>query len=308
MTALLLPQDRASLLALYRGLAESNMGLRRQAQQELVRLRAVKRLYVAARSETASFLWRHYALSRELFGPPQPTARPVAEIPRELIDGFTLGGRVPIERNYLDATYPANWPLIYADYEIDVYLAQIACGEPFVYGQTDLWMWEALEKYPVRGLDVVHMGSLTPWYEATSLYHGARSTTIDYNPILALSDRVRTMTIAQWDADRPTFDVAWSISSFEHDGLGMYGDPLDPEGDLKAMRKMRQIVKPGGLLFLAVPVGSDKLRFNEARIYGRIRLPMLIEGWEQIDQFGLHPDLLDGPGHAQPILVLRNIR
>ncbi len=32
------------------------------------------------------------------------------------------------------------------------------------------------------------------------------------------------------------FDMALSISSFDHDGLGRYGDPLDPVGDLKAMR------------------------------------------------------------------------
>ena len=32
------------------------------------------------------------------------------------------------------------------------------------------------------------------------------------------------------------FDVALSISSFDHDGLGRYGDPLEPDNDLRAMR------------------------------------------------------------------------
>ena len=41
------------------------------------------------------------------------------------------------------------------------------------------------------------------------------------------------------------FDVVLSISSFEHDGLGRYGDPLNPDGDLAAMRSTRRLLKPG---------------------------------------------------------------
>lgn len=39
--------------------------------------------------------------------------------------------------------------------------------------------------------------------------------------------------------------------------LGRYGDPLDPDGDLKAMKLVYSMLKPGGLLFLTVPVGPD---------------------------------------------------
>jgi hypothetical protein len=41
------------------------------------------------------------------------------------------------------------------------------------------------------------------------------------------------------------FDVVLSISSFEHDGLGRYGDPLNPDGDMAAMRSTRRLLKPG---------------------------------------------------------------
>ena len=171
---------------------------------------------------------------------------------------------------------------------------------------TDVWMWEAIDKYPIAGLDVVNMGSLTPWYESNCLYFGARPTTIDYNRIISRTNRIQTMTVSEWENNRPRFDIAWSISSFEHDGLGMYGDPLDPDGDLKAMQHMKDVVKPGGLLFLSLPVGTDKVIFNNARIYGRHRLPLLMDGWEEIDTFGLQPEHLDGPGHIQPIFILRN--
>jgi hypothetical protein len=40
---------------------------------------------------------------------------------------------------------------------------------------------------------------------------------------------------------------------------------------------MSKRIKPGGLLF-AVPTGRDKVLFNNARIYGRHRLPLLMAG------------------------------
>jgi SAM-dependent methyltransferase len=53
----------------------------------------------------------------------------------------------------------------------------------------------------------------------------------------------------------------------EHIGLGRYGDPLDPEGDLKAIYELYRVIKPGGLLLFVVPVGKPKICFNAHRIY-----------------------------------------
>lgn len=256
------------------------------------------------------FVQQGLDLCVELFGQADPVEPPPHEIPAAIMARFTLGGRIPIEQNYLDATYPANWPIIYTDRQIDFYIEKLRRGEWFIYGQTDFWMWDAIAAHPIAGLDVVNMGSLTPWYEATCLHFGAKPTTIDYNPILNKSARLTTMTTRQWDElgpDAPRFDVGWSISSFEHDGLGMYGDPLDPDGDLKAMKKMRRVIKPGGLLFLSIPVGKDKILFNNARIYGRIRLPMLMSGWQKVGAYGMLNEHYDGPGHVQPVFILRNV-
>jgi hypothetical protein len=41
------------------------------------------------------------------------------------------------------------------------------------------------------------------------------------------------------------FDLVLSMSSFEHDGLGRYGDPLNPNGDIMAMRSTRRLLKQG---------------------------------------------------------------
>ena len=83
---------------------------------------------------------------------------------------------------------------------------------------------------------------------------------------------------------RPTFDLVVSISNFEHDGLGRYGDPIDPNGDLRAMSEMQTLVKPNGFLILGVPVALDAVVWNAHRLYGRVRLPLLLRGWS-IDAF-----------------------
>jgi SAM-dependent methyltransferase len=53
----------------------------------------------------------------------------------------------------------------------------------------------------------------------------------------------------------------------EHVGLGRYGEPLDPNGDLKAIAQLRRVLAPGGSLFFVVPVGKPKIMFNAHRIY-----------------------------------------
>uniref|UniRef100_A0AC34FMD7 DUF268 domain-containing protein n=1 Tax=Panagrolaimus sp. ES5 TaxID=591445 RepID=A0AC34FMD7_9BILA len=74
------------------------------------------------------------------------------------------------------------------------------------------------------------------------------------------------------------FDFAVSFSSIEHSGLGRFGDPLDPIGDIREMNKVRCLLKNGGLFFIGVPVGQDSIAYNAHRIYGRMRLAMMFEG------------------------------
>lgn len=54
----------------------------------------------------------------------------------------------------------------------------------------------------------------------------------------------------------------------EHIGLERYGDPFDPQGDLKAISELKRVVKPGGRLFIVVPMGEiDRIQYNAHRIY-----------------------------------------
>lgn len=57
------------------------------------------------------------------------------------------------------------------------------------------------------------------------------------------------------------------MHTIEHIGLGRYGDPVDADGDLKAISELKRVVKPGGNLLFVVPVGVPKVVFNAHRIY-----------------------------------------
>jgi hypothetical protein len=56
--------------------------------------------------------------------------------------------------------------------------------------------------------------------------------------------------------------------------------PQCPDADLVAMDALRVVLRPGGTLVVSVPVGPvDVLVWNLHRIYGPVRLPLLLEGW-----------------------------
>ena len=57
------------------------------------------------------------------------------------------------------------------------------------------------------------------------------------------------------------------MHTVEHVGLGRYGDPIDPTGDVKAMDELRRVLAPGGLLLFVVPTGRSRVTFNAHRCY-----------------------------------------
>ncbi len=57
------------------------------------------------------------------------------------------------------------------------------------------------------------------------------------------------------------------MHTVEHVGLGRYGDPIDPDGDLKAMGELSRVLAPGGRLYFVTPVGKPRICFNAHRIY-----------------------------------------
>ncbi|MHB8117591.1 MAG: DUF268 domain-containing protein [Methanothrix sp.] len=76
----------------------------------------------------------------------------------------------------------------------------------------------------------------------------------------------------------------------EHMGLGRYGDPLDPDGDLKAICELVRVLSPGGNLLFVVPVGGiPKVMFNAHRIYSYEQVVKYFHNLELVE-FALIPD------------------
>jgi len=134
---------------------------------------------------------------------------------------------------------------------------------------------------------VLVVGSQKPWLEAVCLSFGAESTTtVDFNKPITDHPKMKTLSVPELDASDETFDAIFSYSSLEHDGLGRYGDPINPYGDLQRMKKLMGLLRPNGKLYLGVPMGPDFTIFNAHRVYGPLRFPLLIEGWELHGTYG----------------------
>lgn len=76
-----------------------------------------------------------------------------------------------------------------------------------------------------------------------------------------------------------------SLCVIEHIGLGRYGDLHDPFGSEKAIKELKRVVKPGGILLISVPVDSEnKIYFNAHRAFTRDYILKLFEGFTLLEE------------------------
>lgn len=80
------------------------------------------------------------------------------------------------------------------------------------------------------------------------------------------------------------------MHTVEHIGLGRYGDPLDPDGDLKAISELKRVIAPGGDILFVVPIGKAKLLFNAHRIYSYAQILEYFGKDFELRDFFLIPD------------------
>ncbi len=135
------------------------------------------------------------------------------------------------------------------------------------------------------------LGRLTP--EASVLDVGATESTlalslavlgydvtaIDIRPYPLTHPHLKTVVgaIEDWDAVGE-FDAVLCLSTIEHIGLRAYGAEPKDGADVAAVRRMRELTKPGGTLVLTTRFG--KAREDEfQRTYDRRQLDVLLEGW-----------------------------
>lgn len=154
---------------------------------------------------------------------------------------------------------------------------------PIHYPGSHAALDRALRRVGVKDQRVLVIGSISPWVEAIALSLGAASptVTVDYNQPKSSDRRLEVQYMNDMLLDLSTWPLIVSYSSIEHDGQGRYDDPLDPDGDLAAMKEMWLKLAPGGYFLLGVPFFmNDEFHWYSQRSYGPARLPLLTKGWE----------------------------
>lgn len=81
-------------------------------------------------------------------------------------------------------------------------------------------------------------------------------------------------------------DSISSLHAIEHFGLGRYNDPIDYFGYLKAINNIATMLKPKGIFYFSVPIGSIQIiEFNAHRIFSIQYLKTLLSEKFSIQKF-----------------------
>uniref|UniRef100_A0AC35GW47 Methyltransferase type 11 domain-containing protein n=1 Tax=Panagrolaimus sp. PS1159 TaxID=55785 RepID=A0AC35GW47_9BILA len=153
---------------------------------------------------------------------------------------------------------------------------------PLSYLDECLSVYTATKHFGVKDKIGAVIGSQQPWAEVFLLANGVKHiTTVDYYQLSINHPKMDFLYAPDLPSKKEKyygkFDFIVAFSSIEHSGLGRYGDPIDPIGDIREMNKIHCMLKPNGLLYLGFSVGVDKIAYNAHRIYGRMRLAMMFE-------------------------------
>lgn len=132
------------------------------------------------------------------------------------------------------------------------------------YVYQGVWAFERImAKKPDQHIDV---GSQ---YEFLGYLNTITNVTfIDIRPVKSDFSRIKFKYGSILELPFPDNSVS-SLSCMhvaEHIGLGRYGDPLDPEGTIKAVEELQRVMAPGGYLYFSIPTGRPKTYFNAHRV------------------------------------------
>ena len=134
------------------------------------------------------------------------------------------------------------------------------------------------------GASVLDVGSAESSVALSLATLGYEVTAVDPRPNRLSHERLHVVVvrIEEWEHDAE-FDAALCLSTIEHVGTAAYGQPATDERlDLRAMARIRDLTRPGGLLVLTTAVGRPSLT-EHGRVYDREGLDELLAGWDVSD-------------------------
>jgi hypothetical protein len=140
------------------------------------------------------------------------------------------------------------------------------------------WIFES---EPVRHVDI---GSrLDGFIGSLSVFREVEAIDIRPQPLAVRNVKFRQLDLMdelsqEWIA---CTDSLSCLHTIEHFGLGRYGDPIDPEGHLKGIAQLKQMVAPGGVFYLSTQIGPQRVEYNAHRVFApETMLGWFTDGWQ----------------------------
>lgn len=185
---------------------------------------------------------------------------------RVALSPFVIGSYIAFHRAEKRNSQIARFPMRFRDFYPQIKDKTLKTGFDRHYVYHTAWAARVLaETRPAEHIDI-----------SSSLYfNGIVSAFIpitfyDYRPAdLELSgfrsERGDLMSLPFADKSLQSLSCMHTV---EHIGLGRYGDPIDPDGDIKACKELSRVLAHGGSLLFVTPVaGRPKIEWNAHRIY-----------------------------------------
>jgi hypothetical protein len=173
------------------------------------------------------------------------------------------------------------------------------------YFHQDLFVAQCIfKRNPKRHFDV---GSRVDGFVA----HVAAFREIEYFDIRPITAQVANIVFRQGDLlDGSTLpqcgcDSLSALHVIEHVGLGRYGDRIAPDGWRLALENLSRMLDQGGILYLSVPIGHQRIEFNAHRVFApesivgaAQELGLKLERFAWVDDNGAFHSPMD---HSNPV-------
>jgi len=235
-----------------RAAKRTKVALRRriEALAELValqhrRLGFLDSFLTAARYGQTMFYMRTLALYAEKFGRESEYPPPRPEPPSELVDAFTMSGRISLETAYFNGRYPEKFVDTITDEDIDGHarvldtharrtrrwfdrIRPASSSAPSRHDPAEDWslmerrayapqdshldgpLIADLRAHSVRGRRILVYEARGAFYESLCAWLGAKPTALRARKVVSRSARLRTQTIDEWESSRNRYEFAGS--------------------------------------------------------------------------------------------------
>lgn len=213
---------------------------------------------------------------------PARAVRSAVDLPRYLRDRWTFGRQAPRESQGFRFGLP--YPCL------GERTSESGLGKGHYFHQDLLVARRVFLNNPQRHLDV---GSRFDGFVA----HVAAFRHIEVIDIRPQGNGIKNISFRQADfmASLPVelqgyCDSLSCLHALEHFGLGRYGDPVNPAGHLRGLENLQAMLRPGGKLYLSVPIGPQRIEFNAHRVFSVSYMLDHFQGKYRLDQFSFVDD------------------